>query len=199
MKKFVRFLITILVFVIVGGTIYFCINENKEKLEAQPPINYQPDEVETNNEEILQNKLEQTLKEIDVIMEKTMENQENIETRIVFQKGVLGTEADEYIDFFGIDGISASVYTTNSLEGVIITVVPDIDFMKTQEFLYNKNGNLILYNSISNTVEGVVHYYFSDGILLKAIEHYEEEIDVVFENEADILLKASNIYKMFVK
>lgn len=173
--------------------------KNKEKLEAQPPINYQPDEVETNNEEILQNKLDQTLKEIDVIMEKTMENQENIETRIVFQKGVLGTEADEYIDFFGIDGISASVYTTNSLEGVIITVVPDIDFMKTQEFLYNKNGNLILYNSISNTVEGVVHYYFSDGILLKAIEHYEEEIDVVFENEADILLKASNIYKMFVK
>lgn len=195
MKRFVQFLIAIFVFILVGVTIYFCINENKENTDLQPPKNYQADENEIKDEKILN----KNLKEIDDIRKKTLEAEDTREIRTFLQSGIFDDEIDEYIDFFGLEGVAATVHTVSVPEGISITIIPDVDFLKNQEFLYNGKGDLLLYSSISNTIEGVIHYYFSEGILLKIIDYYEEGITHSFENEKDILLKASTVYKMFAK
>lgn len=197
MKNFIRFLITVFLLVIVCVTIYFCINTDKESNKEEQPNNYPIDSEIVKDEESLEKDLEKTLVEINAIMEKTLGVEDVRQIRTVFTKGILGTEIDEYIDSFEIEGISATVHIVNIPEGKSIAVIPDVDFLKNQEFLYNENGELLLYNSVSNTVEGAIHYYFSDGVLLEAADYYEEGITPVFENETDILVKASNIYKMF--
>lgn len=227
MKSFVRLLVAILVIGLAGGTIYYAakVNEevnviqnnqqenamNSEKQNSEIEntqnefVNEQPienlpneNEINNNNESVDINlELEQAKKELEHIVARLNETHQIEETEAVIGRGILGNNIDEYMNSFGMNEISVVVQKVTAPEGMSIIIIPATDMLDTQELIYDQNGNLLLYNSISTSIGGAVHYYFSKGVLLEKVSHFDEEIMPTYENESDILLKANNIYSLF--
>ena len=65
-------------------------------------------------------------------------------------------------------------------------------------YYYDENGNLILYESVSTTIEGSTKYYFENGTSIDVVWNYEEDIEKQEEYVFDVLNRAHNIYNKFL-
>lgn len=225
MKSFVRLLVAILVIGLASGTVYYATKVNEEvkviqnnqqennlnienqnseieniknEISDEQSIEIFPNDSEINhNSESVNIELEQAIKELDYVVAKLNEAHQIEEIETVIGKGTLGANIDEYMNSFALNEISVVVQKFTASEGMSIIIIPATDLLDTQEFIYDQNGNLLLYNSISTSVGGAVHYYFSKGVFVEKVSHFEEGITPVYENEYDILLKSNNVYKLF--
>lgn len=198
MKGFVRFIITLLVLGIVAGTVYYALefhgnqnqfneikkdesnvlpNDNSNKLNSDKKDNIEPENVSQNQDVVV--KFEHTQ-----YVTMNMGNE------------LLGSSVNDLLTAFEATEIPVMFQKVVNNDGTKITIIPMSDFIDTQEFVYDTNGNLVSYTTISNTVGGNVQYIFSDNILIQTINNMEEFIVPVYEEQDEILVRANKLYNL---
>lgn len=113
---------------------------------------------------------------------------EEIRYRNVLQVGedILGEEITEYIKYFNIEKVDVDIELSENL----ITLIPYPDVLETQK-VYFKNGKLVMFVYISNTIGGEVIYYFDNDILVEYEVKYEELVEYA-PVDSDLLLQRAN-------
>lgn len=133
---------------------------------------------------------------IEYINSIEQENKNVIDVKIVEDNvGVEIFGDKEYFDAMQEDTIGVSCIVA----GTSVQIIPNPDFLDTQVFHYTKDGNLIMYISISNTIGGQVKYYFSEDRIIEISNEIEEDIDINLLNEQDILPRAKVVYDRYLK
>ncbi|MBO5179670.1 MAG: hypothetical protein J6B87_04925 [Clostridia bacterium] len=198
MKGFVRVVVTLLVLGIIAGTVYYAVvvHGNRNLIN------------ETNKSE---NNLtfNENSNVIDIITNgnKELENiSQNQDTVIKFEHTqcvtmnmgieLLGSSINDLLVAFETTEIPVMFQKVVNNDGTKIVIVPMSDFVDTQEFVYDTEGKLISYTTISNTVGGNVQYIFSDNILTQTINNMEEFVVPVFEEQDEILARATKLYNL---
>ena len=102
---------------------------------------------------------------------------------------------EEYFDILQDDKVGVS----SIIAGTSVQIIPNPDFLDTQVFHYDMQGNLVMYVLISNTVGGQIKYYFNNGEIVKISNEMEENINVELINKDDILKRANLVYDRYFK
>lgn len=213
MKKFQRIIITIIVLAIALGTAHHAMkasqNNNTGTNGQQNVENNNEQDVQKNDGQNNQNQidktpeetksLEQVKLEVDTLVQKITDAQQIDTFSEMIEKGMLGVQVDEYMSYFEINGVSASVQRVTIPEGTKIVVSPMPDFLDIQEFYYDQEGKLMLYKLVSSGVGGYVDYYFSNDTLLQRENKFEEGVEPGVENENEIIQKATKVYDAYSK
>lgn len=209
MKSFVKFLITIFVLGLIGYLIYFVafmttdtdVENNITNVlisgESEEVLNsgdisgdldnqsgeFSGDVIEINPKtEIDAKVLEIESGEITVTLDSDLE------------ANVVGQEAQEYMTYFNVKSLKASVNLKNGK----IEIIPYNDFLSNQAFYFDENGKLILYEKISTTVGGSSKYYFKNDVNISIEHNYDEpSLTITNEDSADILFRARYMYTKF--
>lgn len=193
MKEFVRFLITILILTLVGGTIYYTtvINGNKNIVNENATNQTNDDKTQVNDlKEPNEDLNESHSYEYNVTFEQTQCLTMNM------GKELLGNNVNDLLDVLEVNEIPVIFQRVRNNNGTKITIMPMSDFVDNQEFVYDVNGNLLLYTTISTTVGGNVQYHFSNNILVQTINNMEEFVVPVYEEQDEILARASRLYNL---
>ena len=111
-------------------------------------------------------------------------------------KDLLGNSVEDFLVTFGVEEIPVMFQKVVNNDGTKITIIPMSDFIDSQEFIYDTDGKLISYRTISNTVGGNVQYIFSDNILTQTINNMEEFVVPVYEEQDEILVRANKLYNL---
>lgn len=130
------------------------------------------------------------------IINQLKEYKENIDNQKIEYKGtmevgtdILGSEIDEYIKYFDTDKITVDIEISKDL----IILIPYPDSLETQK-IYYKDGKLVIFEYISNTVGGKVTYYFEKEQLIKCEINYEEDIEYIQLDPDKLAKRANKIY-----
>lgn len=133
---------------------------------------------------------------IEEILNKVNQIDENNNQSIygtTLDASVLGRDALEMSDFFEDNNFPVTI----NIKIGKVEIIPASDFMHNQVFYFDENGDLILYESISNTVGGSSKYYFLNGKIIEIDHVYEDDVTVTDEDTSDILTRASIIYERY--
>ena len=223
MKSFVKFLVTLIVVAVVGVIVYFLLINGKvdnnyednyennlnngsgesgdfndrvpvdifsgEKTESGDNFSGDFNDAEFNEPPVTIDPKEEISNKVALIEsgENVTTYQENLEPEIV------GESAKDFMNYFEQSTLSVTV----NVKPGKIELIPAIDFLENQVFYYDENGNLILYEEISNTVEGINKYYFKDDVNIDIVSEYEEGVNNTLENSTDILNRAKALYTRF--
>ncbi len=221
MKSFVKFLVTLIVVAVIGFIVYYLIINGKvdddtpnndnlyensgesgefnsrvpvndfsgENTESGEPFSGDFNNKDFNEPPVTFDPIQEILDEVNLIEsgEIIATYEENLEPEIV------GESAKDFMDYFDQTTLSATV----SVKAGKIELTPAIDFLANQIFYYDEKGDLILYETISSTVEGIIKYYFKDGVNIDIVSEYEDGVSYTIENTADILNRAKILYERF--
>lgn len=210
MKSFVKFLITIFVLGLIGYLVYFVAfmttDTDVENDITNVLISGESGEV-SNSGDIsgdLDNRSGEFSGDIIEINPKT-----EIDAKILeiesgeitvtldsdLEPNVVGQEAQEYMTYFNVKSLKASV----NLKNRKIEIIPYNDFLSNQAFYFDEQGKLILYEKISTTVGGSSKYYFKNDINISIEHNYDEpSLTITNEDSADILFRARYMYTKFL-
>ena len=214
MKSFVKFLVTLIVIALVGFVAYYLvinggpqdndelpdidvIDDNSGDMsnssgEFSPAISgdmFLPDHGEPSYPEVTIDPIEQIEEKVQEI-----ESGEIVSTlREKLEPEVIGESARDFLNYFNQTDLSVTI----NLKKGMIEIIPDIDFLENQIFYFDEEGNLILYKSVSNTVEGVSEYYFDRKENIKLVNEYEEGVTPTNENITEILNRAEKLYEKY--
>lgn len=210
MKSFVKFLITIFVLGLIGYLIYFVAfmttDTDVENDITNVLISGESGEV-SNSGDIsgdLDNQSGEFSGDTIEINPKT-----EIEAKVIeiesgeitatldsdFEPNVVGIEAKDYMDYFNVSTLKATI----NLKKGKVEVIPYNDFLSNQAFYFNENGKLILYEKISTTVGGSSKYYFKNDVNISIEHNYDEpSLTITNEDSADILFRARYMYTKFL-
>ncbi len=224
MKSFVKFLVTLIVVALVGFVVYYVliyggvrndnlsgdINTNAEHEDQSGEISNQVSG--EHNPEIFNNindvEHENQSGEDEVTpppvvvdpieeIDNMVQNIENNENQAILKENlapeIIGAVARDFLTYFN----QTSLAVTINVKPGKIEVIPDIDFLNNQVFYFDDNGNLILYESISNTVEGISKYYFNQNENIKIDNEYEEGVTPTNEDVTDILSRAKALFEKY--
>lgn len=222
MKGFLRFLMFVIIAGVIIYSVYFLIQKNNyyksneennsgdysEELSGdvnsgdndEPVFSGDSGDIKTDlvgdlsdKENISTETSTYTKEEINDLVDKIDENIVISTFGDNFTADMLGPDADSLGEFSETNEFPVTIYVRDGK----VEVIPASDFLHNQYFYYDDEGSLILYESISNTVEGVSKYYFSDGKLLEVENIYEEGITPEAESEENILTKSNAIYEKY--
>lgn len=210
MKSFFKFLITIFVLGLIGYLVYFVAfmttDTDVENDITNVLISGESGEV-SNSGDIsgdLDNRSGEFSGDIIEINPKT-----EIDAKILeiesgeitvtldsdLEPNVVGQEAQEYMTYFNVKSLKASV----NLKNRKIEIIPYNDFLSNQAFYFDEQGKLILYEKISTTVGGSSKYYFKNDINISIEHNYDEpSLTITNEDSADILFRARYMYTKFL-
>lgn len=210
MKSFVKFLITIFVLGLIGYLIYFVAfmttDTDIENDITNVLISGESGEV-SNSGDIsgdLDNQSGEFSGDTIEINPKT-----EIEAKVIeiesgeitatldsdFEPNVVGIEAKDYMDYFNVSTLKATI----NLKKGKVEVIPYNDFLSDQAFYFNEDGKLILYEKISTTVGGLSKYYFKNDVNISIEHNYDEpSLTITNEDSADILFRARYMYTKFL-
>lgn len=210
MKSFVKFLITIFVLGLIGYLIYFVAfmttDTDVENDITNVLISGESGEV-SNSGDIsgdLDNQSGEFSGDTIEINPKT-----EIEAKVIeiesgeiiatldsdFEPNVVGIEAKDYMDYFNVSTLKATI----NLKKGKVEVIPYNDFLSNQAFYFNEDGKLILYEKISTTVGGSSKYYFKNDVNISIEHNYDEpSLTITNEDSADILFRARYMYTKFL-
>lgn len=210
MKSFVKFLITIFVLGLIGYLIYFVAfmttDTDIENDITNVLISGESGEV-SNSGDIsgdLDNQSGEFSGDTIEINPKT-----EIEAKVIeiesgeitatldsdFEPNVVGIEAKDYMDYFNVSTLKATI----NLKKGKVEVIPYNDFLSNQAFYFNEDGKLILYEKISTTVGGLSKYYFKNDVNISIEHNYDEpSLTITNEDSADILFRARYMYTKFL-
>lgn len=210
MKSFVKFLITIFVLGLIGYLIYFVAfmttDTDVENDITNVLISGESGEVSNSGDisgdldnqsgEFSGDTIEINPKtEIDA---KVLEIESGEITATLdsdFEPNVVGIEAKDYMDYFNVSTLKATI----NLKKGKVEVIPYNDFLSNQAFYFNENGKLILYEKISTTVGGSSKYYFKNDVNISIEHNYDEpSLTITNEDSADILFRARYMYTKFL-
>ena len=107
----------------------------------------------------------------------------------------LNKAAQDVVSYFKLKGLGVTVNTTENA----VRIIPDSDFVETEIYVFDEEGHLILYESVSTTVGGSMKYYFENDELIDTVISYEEEVEVKEEKAEDIIARANLVYEKFLK
>lgn len=211
MKSFVKFLITIFVLGLIGYLIYYvAFLATNTDFKTDDIINVQlsgesgdllnsgerdENSGETSGEasgEVLEinPKLEIDAKVIEIESGEVVATLDSD-----FEPNVVGIEAKDYMDYFNVSTLKASV----NLKERKIEIIPYNDFLSNQAFYFDDQGKLILYEKISTTVGGSSKYYFKNDINISIEHNYDEpSLTITNEDSSDILFRARYMYTKFL-
>jgi len=160
-------------------------------------------EVSILNEVIKQKDFPQTDEEINIAIaeiDKIVKyNKANSDIKIIDEyltPSTLGENAKDYFESFEVDVMSVTIEVGSSS----LVIIPTTDFLDTQEYQFNDNGELVKYICTSNTKGGSMEYYFYNNKILVTVSDLLDKDDVQFINEdvEDILNRAEKLYGMFL-
>lgn len=225
MKSFMKLIITLLVIVSVGYIAYYLIinnsNDNDISLSGDVEYNEIKDDISGEN---VSGGVIFPIKSGDVsgeiiednsgeVIEPIIETKEDIIDRIDSQiisinsgdilnsisdnlsADLLSDSAREFMDYFKVNELSVTV----NIRERCVELIPTSDFIENMIYYYDDNGNLILYESVSNTVGGSIKYYFENGKSIDVIWDFEEDIEKQEEYVFAVLGRAQAIYDKFLK
>lgn len=219
MKSIMKLLITVLVVAVIGFTVgYLLMNGAKSNNNESEELNAEKIALdEKSGEELVQiidiNSGDQ-IDNDDISGEK--DNQISREEKIKrIEKQVQliirgDSEGKKFSDKLTIDLVSDSAkdfmkYFKQNELGVTVNVkpgfveiMPDTDFIENMVYYFDENGNLIMYESVSTTVEGSCKYYFEKGSGVSVVAEYENGIEPKEEYIGSVLNRAKLIYDKYV-
>lgn len=224
MKKFLRFLIIVL---IIGGITYECyylVNLNKEYKVKEPisipniqennekelennkdnnekvlePANQDenknknvlvfPEDLEESSGEVEENPKEEPIDESEEetqidsgeIVDKIKElyiinNESNIDKTFEEKIGadILGETYEELFKMLKVDSTLVNI----QIAGTMVHLLPYSDFIDEQEFHYDEDGNLVMYQTRGSGTGVVTDYYFHEGTLIERVFDSTDEGD----------------------
>ena len=203
MKGLIRFLMTLFVLALIAGTVYYAVvihgNQNQIINEMKKEEN---NIVLENN----QNSLNVFGNDNQNFEDENVNVSSNQDVVVKFEhtqyatknmgKDLLGNSVEDFLVTFGVEEIPVMFQKVVNNDGTKITIIPMSDFIDSQEFIYDTDGKLISYRTISNTVGGNVQYIFSDNILTQTINNMEEFVVPVYEEQDEILVRANKLYNL---
>lgn len=198
MKGFVRFVITLFVLAIIAGTVYYAVvvhgnpNQFNDINEDESNILQNDSSDESNSIEKENAELENVLKNQDVVVK--FEHTQYVTMNMGNE--LLGNSINDLLTAYETTEIPVMFQKVVNNDGTKIMIIPMSDFVDNQEFVYDINGNLISYTTISNTVGGNVQYIFSDNILTQTINNMEEFVVPIYEEQDEILVRANKLYNL---
>lgn len=228
MKSFMKFIVTLLVIVVVGYIAYYLVinnatdnnsnidensGENEEILsgeiignEMELPIisedmsgEVSGEIIENNsgdeNLEVLADSKEITMKNIDsqVIVINSGEILDTISDNL--SSDLVSDSARKFMTYFKVNELSVTI----NIKERCVEIIPTSDFIENMVYYYDENGNLILYENVSNTVGGSTKYYFESGKSIDVVWDYDEEVEKQEEYVFAVLGRAQAIYDKYLK
>lgn len=102
----------------------------------------------------------------------------------------------EFLVSFGQNELPVTI----NIKENFVEIIPTSDFLENKIYYYNEVGELIYYESISNTIAGSVKYYFKNNENIYIMDNYEEvNENLKMEDASQILNRAVNIYNKYLK
>lgn len=208
MNSFLKLLISIVIICIISTTVLYLLENNSNDIVPDDNQNYienneqNEDQIEDNenisepNEELNTLTKEEMILEIDDIVARNElisfanKKEESIGVDI------LGSSIQEYMNYFNSESINVEIY----IQGTSVRIIPMPDFLNTQIYHFNTDGDLVMYMAVSNTIDKKIKYYFYNGELIDKIVNLEEDIDIEieFENSEEIIQRAVNVYNRYL-
>lgn len=202
MKGLIRFLMTLFVLALIAGTVYYAVVIHGNQNQINEMKKEENNIVLENN----QNSVDVFENDNKNFEDKNVNVSQNQDTVVKFEHAqyvtmnmgneLLGSSVNDLLVAFENTEIPVIFQKVVNNDGTKITIIPMSDFANNQEFVYDTNGNLISYTTISNTVGGNVQYIFSDGILIQTINNMEEFVVPVYEEQDEILVRANKLYNL---
>ena len=228
MKSFVKFIVSLLVIAVVGYIAYYLVinntadnnsnivensGENEEVLsgefienEIEIPIMSGEFSGDTSVEIAEENSGDETS---EVVINPKEIIMKNIDSQVIainsgeilstisdnLSSDLVSDSAREFMTYFKVSELSATI----NIRERCVEIIPTSDFIENMVYYFDENGNLILYESISNTVGGSTKYYFENGKSIDVIWDYEEDIEKQEEYVFAVLGRAQAIYNKYLK
>lgn len=229
MKKFIKFIVTILVVCIIGSTLYFVLKMNSDyqssnssgdnlsgdTLLENTPSGELNEEVDNNlnvdeNINNTENNSNENIENPEKTQVLTIEEKENkikeIENQNRTSNLTKTLEDNVGIDVMGtkntefLESTGMDAISINvQVAGTMVYIIPAPDFIDNAQYHYDENGNLVLYICELTGIGGEIRYYFENGNLLSQSYNVEEGAQINFENAEEIIQRANIIYEKYMK
>lgn len=218
MKSFMKFIVTIIVVALIGYIVYYLVINNTEGLnntsgdfisgeilsgdikdtsgEVSQNLSGEISNINSGEENVIPSidSKAQTIKmideEVNLINSGEIINvvSENLSSEFVSES------ARSFMSYFKLNDLPVTI----NVKDRCVEIIPASDFLENMVYYYDENGNLILYESVSTTIEGSTKYYFENGTSIDVVWNYEEDIEKQEEYVFDVLNRAHNIYNKFL-
>ena len=218
MKSFMKFIVTIIVIALIGYIVYYLVINNTEGLnntsgdfisgeilsgdiidvsgEMSQNLSGETSNINSGEENVIPSidLKAQTIRmideEVNLINSGEVINvvSENLSSEFVSES------ARSFMSYFKLNDLPVTI----NVKDRCIEIIPASDFLENMVYYYDENGNLILYESVSTTIEGSTKYYFENGTSIDVVWNYEEDIEKQEEYVFDVLNRAHNIYNKFL-
>lgn len=226
MKSFMKFIVSLLVIAVVGYIAYYLVINNakdntdivessgennkilsgeiiENEIEASIVSGEVSDKIsgeiaEVSGDEVLEivvNSKEESMKSIDnqVIIINSGEVLNTISDNLT--SDLLSDSAREFMTYFKVNELSVTI----NIKERCVEIIPTSDFIENMVYYFDENGNLILYESVSNTVGGSTKYYFENGKSIDVVWNYDEDLEKQEEYVYAVLGRAQAIYDKYLK
>lgn len=107
---------------------------------------------------------------------------------------LVNDSAKDFMKYFKQNTLSVTV----NVKSGMIEIIPDTDFVNNMVYYFDENGELILYESVSQTVEGSCKYYFDKGNGIGIEPNFEEGVTYTEEIISSIANRAKLLYDKFM-
>ena len=216
MKVIMKLLITIIVVAVVGFTVGFLLMNGAKKVEPEkveevPEIKIPEKEESGENWEIVSNDsgdAEEEQEQENIVHETKEDIISRIEEQVRMNAwsgeeesmhddltlDLVNDSAKDFMKYFKQNTISVTVKKGERM----IEIIPDTDFVNNMIYHFDENGELILYESVSQTVEGSCKYYFDNGKGIGIAPKFEEGVDYQEELISDILNRSKLLYDKYL-
>lgn len=226
MKSFMKFIVTVLVVAVVGYIAYYLVINNTgdtdtslsgdleldnkfENLSGEI-VDNDSEEIENSGnvsgevfgnesgEEVLESVIDPKVESINRINEQVLLiNSGEVLSTISenLTSDLVSESAREFMTYFKVNELPATI----NIKEKCVEIIPVSDFIENMVYYYDENGNLILYESVSNTVGGSSKYYFENGASIDVVWDYDEEIEKQEEYVFAVLGRAQVIYDRYLK
>lgn len=229
MKSFLKLIVSIIVVLVIGFTVYFLLqgatkynekdasgenlntelsgndisgSEDINRVEYSSGENQSTPENEINTQPSETNTLTLSEEQINQAVKNAnmIENQNNNEVVINTIEDNIGIEMIGNEYQELLNMLNSNTLTVNvQTAGTMIYILPMSDFVNNQQYHYDENGNLVLYISELMGIGGEVRYYFYDDQLIKTEETVDGELFMNYEDASQILQKSKLVYDKYFK
>ncbi len=193
MKNFLRLCVSIItIFIVIASVLFLLDRKQKGNNRVEDPFISSGDKSgEGQNETSFQ---EEKAKNIKQIEERNLKDTSIKTVHDSVDLSIMGKQNEDYFTSFEVEEVSVMV----QLSGSMIAIIPAPDFLNNAYYHYDQNGNLVLYVCELIGVGGQMRYYFDQGKLFHKEETVEEDISLSWEEEAEILQRATMVYQKYI-
>lgn len=217
MKSIMKLIITVIVVAVMGFTVGYLLMNGAKKNNNEPNqieieeniINEKSGELvqftspnsgdkidndeslsgESNNKISKEEKIKRIEEQVTLISSGDNKNfRDNLTIDMV------SDSAKDFMKYFKLNALGVTV----NIKPGFVEIMPDTDFIENMVYYYDENGDLILYEGVSTTVEGSCKYYFEKGSGISVVANYEDGVEHKEEYMGSVLNRAKLIYDKYL-